>query len=111
LNLHRASEQLHITPSAVSQSLKNLESDLGIQLFVRTKKSVLPTEEAHQFFEKIVPPLQSLLNEIGHFLIGRIDQVPVVRIGAIESFGRMAGGPRASATALRSRRYRPPRAS
>ncbi|MGK0367980.1 MAG: DNA-binding transcriptional LysR family regulator, partial [Thermoproteota archaeon] len=55
LNIHRASENLQITPSAVSQTLKNLELELGEQLFVRTRQKIIATELGEAFFEKIIP--------------------------------------------------------
>jgi DNA-binding transcriptional LysR family regulator len=41
----RAAEQLHLTQSAVSQSIKNLESQLGVTLFFRRTRQVLLTDE------------------------------------------------------------------
>ena len=35
LSFRRAAEELHVTPSAVSQQIKNLESYLGVMLFER----------------------------------------------------------------------------
>jgi DNA-binding transcriptional LysR family regulator len=49
-NFTRAAERLHITQSALSQRIKNLESDLGATLLVREKKGVRLTE----FGERLV---------------------------------------------------------
>lgn len=46
---HRVSAsaaRLHLSPSAVSQSLKELESALGARLFVRESKGLTPTPAA-----------------------------------------------------------------
>lgn len=44
LNFSRASEELHVTPSAVSHQIKDLEDRLGITLFRRSKKALFLTE-------------------------------------------------------------------
>ncbi|QCI66008.1 LysR substrate-binding domain-containing protein [Phreatobacter stygius] len=42
----RAADQLNVTPSAVSHQIRALEDFLGKPLFVRAKRTVLPTEDA-----------------------------------------------------------------
>lgn len=42
----RAANQLNVTPSAVSHQIRALEDILGKPLFVRAKRTVLPTEDA-----------------------------------------------------------------
>ena len=44
LNFSRAAEELHVTPSAVSHQMKDLEERLGCALFLRTAKSLALTE-------------------------------------------------------------------
>lgn len=44
LNFSRAAEELHVTPSAVSHQIKELETRIGVALFLRTKKSLSLTE-------------------------------------------------------------------
>jgi DNA-binding transcriptional LysR family regulator len=41
--LHRASEQLHLTASALSKQVKGLEAELGVTLFERTRDGMLLT--------------------------------------------------------------------
>jgi LysR family nitrogen assimilation transcriptional regulator len=43
LNITRASEALHIAQPAISQQMRNLESDLGMQLLERSANGVAPT--------------------------------------------------------------------
>ncbi|NIQ95928.1 MAG: LysR family transcriptional regulator, partial [Desulfuromonadales bacterium] len=43
-NLTRAAETLHLSQSAVSSQIKQLEEELGVRLFRRTSKSMLLTE-------------------------------------------------------------------
>ncbi|GAB2196479.1 HTH-type transcriptional activator IlvY [Sessilibacter sp. MAH4] len=51
LHFARASEICHLSPSALSRSIKALEDSLGVQLFLRDKRSVSLTPEG-QLFQK-----------------------------------------------------------
>ena len=48
-NLRKASEHIHITHPALSMSIKNLESDLGIQLLTKNRRGVQMTYAGEQF--------------------------------------------------------------
>jgi DNA-binding transcriptional LysR family regulator len=48
LNFTKAANVLHITQSALSQRILNLESDLGITLFVRDRSGLKLTEDAQE---------------------------------------------------------------
>lgn len=52
-NLHfgRTSREQHVSPSALSRSIKQLEDELGAALFVRDNRSVRLTREGQQFRE------------------------------------------------------------
>ena len=52
-NITKASEELHISQPAISKSIKNLEDQLGGQLFVRTKRGVVLTDEGKEFYNYI----------------------------------------------------------
>lgn len=49
LNMRHASKELHLTPSALSHSLKSLEEDLGCKLFDRTSRKMSLTQSGEQF--------------------------------------------------------------
>jgi DNA-binding transcriptional LysR family regulator len=49
----RASEQLHITQSAMSKLIANLENDTGLQLFDRTTGRLVPTSDAMRLYEEV----------------------------------------------------------
>lgn len=53
----QAAEVLCVTPSAVSQQIKNLESSLGILLFERQHQSLKLTEAGEWYWQKIQPQL------------------------------------------------------
>ena len=55
-----AADQIHVTKSAVSQTIKLLQEEIGEQLFVRVGRSLAPTEAARSLFETIDPFMQSL---------------------------------------------------
>lgn len=48
LHFAKAAKSLHITQSALSQRIQNLEGAMGVALFVRDKRSVTLTEAGHR---------------------------------------------------------------
>lgn len=48
-SINKAAERLYTSQSNVSNSIKALEEELGIQIFLRTKKGVSVTEEGREF--------------------------------------------------------------
>ncbi|MFD2165611.1 LysR family transcriptional regulator [Thalassotalea euphylliae] len=69
-----AARQLEIAPASVSQSLKLLESHLGLPLFTRTTRRIELTEAGHQLFAQT----QSAMFDIDSALenVGDLSQVP-----------------------------------
>lgn len=59
-SMNIASEQLHITPSALSISIKNLENELHLRLLHRTSRGVTLTEEGRQ----VVRIAENFFNEL-----------------------------------------------
>lgn len=55
-----AARELFVTQSAVSQSVKQLEVLLGVQLFVRGKRTVQPSVEAEQLYSMISPAMATV---------------------------------------------------
>ncbi len=56
-----AARLLHITPSAVSHQMRALETALGRPLFVRSKRTVFPTEEALDYAAAIAESFSRLI--------------------------------------------------
>ncbi|MFM9515623.1 LysR family transcriptional regulator, partial [Listeria monocytogenes] len=55
-----AAVRLGVSPSAVSQSIRNLEQRLGLVLFNRTTRSVSLTEIGERYLERVLPALELL---------------------------------------------------
>lgn len=55
-----ASKRLVLTTNAVSLRVQRLEQDLGVRLFVRTTRSVAPTEEGRTFYARVSRVLADL---------------------------------------------------
>lgn len=68
-----AAQHLYISQSAISQCIRQLEIDLNIQLFSRSRKGVSLTKEGLLLFQKIEPAMQSI--EQGEALLERLQHL------------------------------------
>ena len=57
-----AAEDLGVTPSAISQTVKQMEERMGVPLFIRTTRSVGLTEAGQLFHAQAAPAFASLVN-------------------------------------------------
>jgi len=84
----KAAEDLNVTQSAISQSIKNLESKLEIKIFKRSGKNVVLTpegEKLYQFGAQFLSEMRDTLDE----LQGDRDQMKgKVRIGTLTGIGK-----------------------
>jgi len=55
-----ASENLHVTQSAISQAITQLEKEVGVTLFHRSRSGTLPTEEGKSILYKILEVLTKM---------------------------------------------------
>jgi DNA-binding transcriptional LysR family regulator len=83
----KAAEELHLAQSAISQQIRRLEAEIGVEVFRRTSRSVEVTEEgqlvldhAHRVLAE-VDDLHSQLEELTGLLRGTL------RIGGAYPFG------------------------
>ncbi|MDB5901657.1 MAG: hypothetical protein JWM26_535 [Betaproteobacteria bacterium] len=60
LSFTKASAELFLTPSAVSQRLRQLETHLGVQLIVRTRRSVQLTSDGARYLDAVRDALSKL---------------------------------------------------
>ncbi len=65
-----AAESLYISQSAISQCIRQLEHDLGTQLFIRSRRGVTLTNEGKLLFQKVENAMQSI--EQGETLLARL---------------------------------------
>ena len=56
----KASDSLFVAQSALSQHMRNLESELGVQLLLRTGRGVVPTEAGQDFLQRARVILEQL---------------------------------------------------
>ena len=56
----RAADHLGLSASALSQTVRQLETRLGVRLLNRTTRSVAPTEAGSRLFERIVPMMAEM---------------------------------------------------
>ena len=66
-NMTKASEELHISQPAISQSIKKLEDQLGGTLFLRSNKGMELTEEGKMFYEYVKGALELINNAENEF--------------------------------------------
>jgi len=66
----KAAKSLYISQSAISQCINGLESDLGVKLFVRSRRGVTLTKEGLLLFGKVENAMQSI--EQGETLLNRL---------------------------------------
>ncbi|CAM2156478.1 Uncharacterized HTH-type transcriptional regulator YcaN [Pararobbsia alpina] len=60
-NFRKAAAELGVTPSAISQTIRVLESRIGAALFIRTTRSVGLTEAGERFLERAKPAFEELV--------------------------------------------------
>ena len=60
-NFRRAAAELGVTPSAISQAVRALETRVGAALFIRTTRSVGLTEAGERFLSRAKPAFEELI--------------------------------------------------
>lgn len=61
-SISKAANELMISQPGVTMSIKTLEEQLGITLFIRTKKGVILTDEGKVFYEYISKGIEAFVN-------------------------------------------------
>ncbi|WP_421380654.1 LysR family transcriptional regulator [Bacillus salacetis] len=51
-SITKAAERLHLSPSALSQSISQLEKELGVTIFSRSRKGTVPTSEGKKIINR-----------------------------------------------------------
>src|SRR5204862_6029715 len=78
LNFGRAAIRLRISQPPLSQQIRQLEEELGVRLFDRTKRQVKLTEAG----KRIVVEAQQILSQVDHFvsLASRVSEGAIGRL-------------------------------
>ena len=66
-HMTKASEELHISQPAISQSIKKLEDQLGGTLFIRSNKGMELTEEGKMIYDYVKGALELIKNAENDF--------------------------------------------
>ena len=81
-HMTRASEELHISQPAISQSIKKLEEQLGGTLFLRSNKGMELTNEGAMFFDYVKGALELINNAENEFTSFKDLSKGEIKIGA-----------------------------
>jgi DNA-binding transcriptional LysR family regulator len=66
-HFHRAAERLHLSQPAVSRHIADLEAELGVRLFDRSTREVVPTEAGRYLesaIERVLDELEGVLEHV-----------------------------------------------
>lgn len=96
-----AAARLGTTQSALSHTLKRLESRLGIRLLNRTTRSLAPTEAGARLFQQLQPLLESATEGLAELLQTRDEPGGRVRISSADHIAETVVWPRLSALLVR----------
>ncbi len=80
----RAAAQLGVSQSALSHTIRALESRLGVRLLTRTTRSVAPTETGEQLLASIGPRLEEIEHALAEVVERRDKPAGTIRITAAE---------------------------
>lgn len=84
----KAAEVLGVTQSAISQSIKNLESKLDVKIFKRSGKSVYLTTEGEKLYQLGTQFLGSMEDTLTQLQGDRDEMQGKVRIGTLTGIGK-----------------------
>jgi len=87
--LSAAARDLRLSRSAVSKYLIDLETELGVQLLVRTTRSASPTENGQAYYERVVAILAEI--DEADAAVSSLQAEPrgILRVNAPMSFGTL----------------------
>lgn len=88
-NIRQAADALHITPSALSKALKQLEYEIGTALFVPTGRGISITESGRELAQRARPLMEDwekLRHELKEKKKTNALTVKPLRLGTFEIF-------------------------
>lgn len=87
-SLSATARALDLTPAATSAALKRLEAELGVQLFVRSTRSLRLTPHGELFLEQCRPALAALQQVSQQLAAGEQSLRGVLKLSAPSDLGR-----------------------
>lgn len=88
-SFRKASAELGVSPSALSQAVSGLEAEMGLRLFHRTTRSVALTQAGEDFLDKVKPALQQLSAAMDSTNAFRDKPTGTLRINLAEGAARL----------------------
>jgi DNA-binding transcriptional LysR family regulator len=85
-NISRAAKEMHISQPTVSYNIKELEKQLGVQLFVTHARGVEQTNEADELYKEIGPAFAKIA--VGENNVKEFNEtsIGVIRIACVTNF-------------------------
>lgn len=90
----RAADHLGMSPSALSQTIRQLESRLGVRLLNRTTRSVSPTEPGRRLHERIAPMLRDMDEAVAQAVRTSAHAAGTLRINTLSMAAKKVIAPR-----------------
>jgi len=87
-SLSATARMLELTPAAASAALKRLEAELGVQLFVRSTRSLRLTPHGESFLDQCRPALMALQQASQQLAHGEQNLRGVLKLSAPSDLGR-----------------------
>lgn len=84
LSFTRAGLELSVTQAAISHQVKGLEERLGLELFRRTPRGLVLTDEGHALMAPVSDTFERLSRALGQFEGGRLKEV--LTVGVVGTF-------------------------
>lgn len=85
LHFGRAAERLRMAQSALSQTIRSLEDELGVRLFFRTTRQVSPTRAGTLFLEEARQLLDRAEQAVQLVKLASGTRTEILRIGGVDS--------------------------
>ncbi|MCW5672712.1 MAG: LysR family transcriptional regulator [Hydrogenophaga sp.] len=90
----RAAEHLGVSPSALSQTIRQLEARLGARLLNRTTRSVAPTATGEQLYARIAPLFRDMADAVAEASAASGQTSGTLRINTLGMAARQIIAPR-----------------
>ncbi|WP_336981195.1 MULTISPECIES: LysR family transcriptional regulator [unclassified Cedecea] len=92
-SFRQAAEEVGLTPSAVSHSIRQLEERLKVRLFNRTTRSVSLTEAGRKLHEKVTPAFDDISLTLDELNLYRETPMGIIRLNVVRQGGRLQLAP------------------